>query len=243
MNPGLHFYRQPGEVAAIGFDLDDTLYDNGPLLQQAEAALLAYLAEHFPASRGWDHQHWLTLRQQLAANDPGLAEDITAARHQCLRLGLRQAGYAADRADAGAEAAMAVFLHWRNRITLPASLHVLLTRLAAQRPLFVISNGNADITALGLAQYFQFALHAGPQWPMKPARAMFDHAQQRLALPAAQILYVGDHPRADVLGATRAGWQSAWVNPGQQPLVHRHNPLQLPTCELRDIYALRHWLG
>ena len=38
----MHFYRRWQPVAAISFDLDDTLYDNGPAIVRAEQWMLGH---------------------------------------------------------------------------------------------------------------------------------------------------------------------------------------------------------
>ena len=231
-------YRRLTAPRAIGFDLDDTLYDNRPVLERAEAELLAWLHQHYPASQAWAFGDWLAQRQRLVAADPRLLHDISRARQLSLAQGLRQLGYPAATAEQGARDAMACFLTWRNKVDIAPEVHQLLAQLAERWPLFVISNGNADINALGLADYFQFALHAGDNTLMKPASDLFDRAKDRLALPDDRVLFVGDHPVADIIGANRAGWHSAWINPAQNKIQHRHRHLQLPSLEMAKVEAL-----
>lgn len=234
----LRCYRRFNPPRAIGFDLDDTLYDNTPVLRQADLALGKFLAKHYPDAGQWSVEQWNELRLYCVSQDPGLAHDISDARHVSLEYGLRNAGYSHDDARQGARDAMEVFLQWRSRANIPPSTHALLEQLSKKCALFVISNGNANITDLGIEHHFQFALHAARHQPMKPAADLFSQAQQRLALPAREILYVGDHPVADVIGANRAGWHSAWLNTSQKQLQHRKKPLQLPTLEISSLEDL-----
>lgn len=46
----------------------------------------------------------------------------------------------------------------------------------------------------------------------KPAPEPFWDMANRLQLPPEEILYVGDNPRNDIMGARRAGMQTAWLN-------------------------------
>jgi len=47
---------------------------------------------------------------------------------------------------------------------------------------------------------------------IKPDPAIFWHLTDRLGAPPQRVLYAGDGPIPDVLGAARAGLRSAWVN-------------------------------
>ena len=49
----------------------------------------------------------------------------------------------------------------------------------------------------------------------KPSKAFFRQACQRLNLPPADVLMIGDDLRADALGAKRAGLRSALVRTGK----------------------------
>ena len=42
----MQFFRPINHVDAMTFDLDDTLYDNEPIIRQAEQALQAHMAKH-----------------------------------------------------------------------------------------------------------------------------------------------------------------------------------------------------
>ena len=51
----MQFYRRWQPVAAISFDLDDTLYDNGPAIARAEQWMLAVSYTHL---KYWVSQRW-----------------------------------------------------------------------------------------------------------------------------------------------------------------------------------------
>ncbi len=229
-------YRQP---QAIGFDLDDTLYDNKPVLEQAESKLLCFLHENFPKSTQYGFKDWLDLRNRVISLKPGLINDTSASRLAALRLGLQTLGYDQEIAQDGALAAFNEFIYWRNNVKISDDIHQLLRELKQYFTLFVISNGNANITSLGIETYFEFALHPSEKVAMKPDNSLFELAEQRLQLPSHRISYVGDHPVSDVVGANNAGWQSIWLNEKQSHLNHYKKPLQLPAIELTSIEQLR----
>jgi HAD superfamily hydrolase (TIGR01509 family) len=47
----------------------------------------------------------------------------------------------------------------------------------------------------------------------KPSREFYDYILQDLGLQAADLVMVGDHFEADVLGANRVGIPAIWLNP------------------------------
>jgi len=233
-------YKNYHKPLAIGFDLDDTLYDNQPVLAQAEQKLQAFLHHHFPKSQQYTLGDWLALRNHAISLEPSLVNDTSASRLVALELGLNRLGYSDREAKDGAISAFSEFYDWRNTIAIDQQTHQLLQLLSSHFRLFVISNGNADVSRLGLEHYFEFALHPSPEIAMKPASTLFELAQQRLNIPAHLISYVGDHPISDISGANNVGWQSIWLNQGDGNFDHYKKSLQLPTLELTSLGELEH---
>lgn len=232
-------YRPLGPIAAISFDLDDTLYDNGPIIQRAEQRLNDWLAERVKL-RDDSYQYFQGWRQRVIQEDPALAHDTTACRHRALARGLTALGV--SQAEVLADAAMGHFLEWRSECALAPEVHQLLAQLATRRPLVAISNGNADIDRLGLGPYFKAAFHAGGSRRMKPAPDLFLAAAQHLKLTPKAILHIGDHLREDIEGALGAGFQAAWYNPQGLAIKDQHKGKLLPHFEFQTLASLRQLL-
>lgn len=225
----IQFHRRLRPVKAISFDLDDTLYDNRPVMARAEQALVTYLHHHFPQTQAIDLQQWRSIRDTLAHQDVGLAGNMSALRMATLEHGLRQAGVDGAAATRGRDDAMAHFLRFRNQIEIAPEVHQMLTSLAARFPLIAISNGNADIHQIGLQDYFTSAWQPSAQLRGKPTTDMFLAAQQELGFKPAELLHIGDHPISDVQSAARFGAQSVWLNASGLPDA---NLTWLPTVTL-----------
>jgi putative hydrolase of the HAD superfamily len=238
----MQFYRAFKRPQAIGFDLDDTLYDNRPVLINAEHALHTFLLANFPKTTALSIKNWMSLRTNLILKQPSLKHDVSLARLKALNAGLLASGYSQQDSKIGSERALEHFLVWRNKIVITPEIHSLLNDLSKQYTLFAISNGNADVQQLSLDKYFDFALRPSLTVPMKPAAALFQQAQHRLNLSGSTILYVGDHPVSDIVGSNNVGWQSAWFNPNKLSLNHYKKPLQLPIFEFNTIGELRYLL-
>lgn len=213
----MQFYRRWQPVAAISFDLDDTLYDNGPAIARAEQWMLSHLRSEYLATAMLDKPRWLELKRTLLLARPELRQDVSLARRQGIREALVQGGMAPALAEQEAARVFAGFLAERSKIEVSEQTHELLARLAARYPLAVITNGNLDLVQAGLSDYFTLVCKAGAGARMKPAPDMFVQVQQALGLAPDRILHVGDHPETDVLGARLHGFRAAWLNDRGQP--------------------------
>ncbi|MFD0912479.1 HAD family hydrolase [Methylophilus luteus] len=90
------------------------------------------------------------------------------------------------------------------------ALHVLETLKARQIKVGILSNGRSDlqravITALGFDRLVAAIVISEEVGVRKPQRAIFDIALEQLAVNAAETIFVGDDPVADVEGALQAG--------------------------------------
>jgi 2-haloalkanoic acid dehalogenase type II len=196
-------------VRAIAFDLDNTLWDVEPVLARAEARLFAWLQTHYPRiTARLSLEDMKRAREGLARREPHNAHDFTYLRTAALAAHAREHGYE----ERIAERAFEVFLAARCEVTLFPDVPPGLARLKSRYALASLSNGNADLARIGLNHLFSLSLNARPIGAAKPARRCFERLAQELALEPAQVLYVGDDPRLDVLAARAAGLQTAWMN-------------------------------
>ncbi|RUO32663.1 HAD-IA family hydrolase [Aliidiomarina sanyensis] len=232
-----HFHRRLRPFSLISFDLDDTLYDNGPVILNAEQQLADYIARAWPEVSDMDAAAWRQLRDHVAKEDAALASDMTALRLATLIRGLRQRGVLERRARSLAEEGMEQFLVARNDVTIDPKVIALLDQLAAHYPLVAVSNGNADIHRLGLSDYFIAAYHPGHGRRGKPFTDLFVAAAEGAKLTAPdQLLHIGDHPVSDVQGALNFGAQSIWYVP--EPASLSQHPTRLPEARVSELTAL-----
>ena len=214
----MQFFRSINKVAAMTFDLDDTLYNNEPIIRRAEQALQAHIAEHHREAAKLSAHDWLQLKRAAIAKDTRLASDMGQLRRVVLTAAL--SGTPANQLSLAPAADLALrsavedcfncFYDARSDFTLADNVHNTLDKLSQRIPLVGITNGNANTQKVGLDSYFQNILHASIERPMKPAVSMFNEAALLLKVEPAHILHVGDNIIKDVLGAVNAGYQSAW---------------------------------
>jgi putative hydrolase of the HAD superfamily len=208
-------------IQLITFDLDDTLWDVAPVMRGAEATLRDWLGRNAPRLGDFTTEALWAIRERLLQADPGLKHRLSALRRQILFSALKQAGYPPAEAKELAEAGFTVFLEARHAVELFPEVHPTLELLANRYTLGVLTNGNADVSRLGLADYFRFSLCAEELGIGKPDPHPFREALKRGGVEAANAVHVGDHPSDDIGGAQRAGMRAIWFNPGgiewQQP--------------------------
>ena len=234
----MRFYRPLGHISALTFDLDDTLYDNRPVIRRTEQESLAFIRDYHPALSALESSDFQQLRQALRQAEPDIYHDVTEWRRRALELGMLNAGLSADEARAGADAAMEHFAKWRSAIDVPQETHDTLAALAKKWPLVAITNGNAQPALCGLDGYFSFVLRAGPDGRAKPFHDMYHLAAERLNLPLGEILHVGDDLTTDVAGAIRCGVQACWINPYGADLMQADDARLLPHIEISRLASL-----
>ena len=82
--------------------------------------------------------------------------------------------------------------------------------------LAVISNWDTrlkpTLKSVGLHDYFEVITVSGEHGHNKPAREIFDATAAALALPASEILHIGDSHREDFLGARNAGFHAVHLD-------------------------------
>ncbi len=111
---------------------------------------------------------------------------------------------------------------------LPAPHARAIEQLAIMRPVSVLSNLWAPpalwhelLARDGFRQNFRHLLFSSEGAPIKPHADFFGRAVRELGSPAADILYVGDSYRCDVMGALGVGMDVVWLQ-GDQALVEPH---------------------
>ena len=208
----MEFFRRLGAVRAISFDLDDTLYDNRPVIEHAEQWMVAHMRDRYLETAMYDRSWWHRLKLELQRQQPALVDDVSLCRRVLLQRGLMEGGMAEAMARQEAESVFAQVLEVRSQIAVPDTTRRILSALAQKYPLVVITNGNVLLERLGLEGQFQHVLKAGGGFRMKPAPDLFSDMARRLQLAPQQILHVGDDVTTDVAGAVHNGYRSAWLN-------------------------------
>lgn len=114
-----------------------------------------------------------------------------------------------------------------------------LDKLKGKYKLLLLTNGSPDLQNTKLeitpeiAPYFDYILISGAFGRGKPDPSIFEHALEVMSIEKDEAIMVGDNLMTDILGASRAGIKSVWIN--------RHNKERnevIPDYEIHHLEEL-----
>lgn len=226
-------------IKAVLFDLDDTLWPIVPVIKRAETVLHDWLTIHAPAvAQIVTIESMRERRQELMATDPVYQIDLQALRHAVLTEAFIHAGQDVTIV----EKAMEVFSRARNQVTPFSDVLPTLTSLQPKVALGTISNGMADLHAIGIAHFFQTSIAAYHFGSAKPDPSIFLAACEKLDVAPEEAVYVGDDPLLDVAGARNAGLRSIWMNRLALDPARRLPSHAQPDAICATLHEVRQWL-
>lgn len=244
---------------ALTFDLDDTLWDNRPVMERAEQGHYDWLDDALAVwlddtivdqalrqlgryGERFTREQYVERRLAMAKRHPLRRGDFTWLRERALIELLEEFGLPRSAAFVWAAAAMERFLTLRHELTPYAEVTELLDALRPRYGLAAITNGNADLKRLELASHFPVMIAAGELLAPKPDARPFLAALSRLGSTPSRAMHVGDSWQEDALPALRLGMRVAWID------KHDERPAELPAgvyrlAHIRELPALLERLG
>lgn len=212
-------------IKVLAFDLDDTLWDMRPTLIQAEKVLADWLSSNCSQLQ-YDVVSMRQFREQILSTEPSLVADLSLLRKRVIRQALEISGYSPEDACKYSNEAFDVFFEARNNVIFFDGVIESLERLVHSYTLGSLTNGNADIKRLGLADYFSFAFSAADVGSPKPAPDLFRAAVKHTGVEPGEMIYIGDHPLLDMDPASQFGLNTIWVNREEKAFSGKHRPDQ-----------------
>ncbi|MYB76269.1 MAG: HAD family hydrolase [Chloroflexi bacterium] len=213
-------------IRGIVFDLDGTLLDH-------DGAELAALSKLYPTLLDGDSgpRRWLPFRDFAAvwhdAAERGwqryVAGELSFAAQRTWRV--QQVMALQDEAGDGRQPltkqevddifARYLTLYEESWSLYPDTLPCL--EALSAYPLGMITNGDGaqqrqKLEQMGIAERFDSVVVSGDVGFAKPQREIFDRGAEELGLAPNELLFIGDNPENDVLGAMQAGWHAIWLN-------------------------------
>lgn len=162
---------------------------------------------------------------------------VPGYRKEAWTRGLKALGI--DEPEFGAELAERFPAERRNSPFVYDETFNVLDELKGKYQLLLLTNGSPDLqnTKLGitpeLVPYFDHIVISGAFGRGKPDPSIFEHALTLMSLHKDEVLMVGDNLMTDILGASRVGIKSVWIN--------RHDKERnevIPTYEITHLEEL-----
>jgi FMN hydrolase / 5-amino-6-(5-phospho-D-ribitylamino)uracil phosphatase len=228
-------------IRAITLDLDDTLWPFAPIGVRIERVMDDWLREHSPrTAEKFPIPQMRVLREQVFDAHPHLLHDMSALRRITIEHAFVESGEPPERVSALIDPAYDAFSAERNRVEYYPDALEALQRISARLPVFALSNGNADLEQIGIAHLFVGQLGAREHGAAKPEPSIFLAACDRLGCAPHEVLHVGDHVDADVVGAARAGLRTVWLQREDMREDQPHWPHDdiVPDLIVHDLTAL-----
>jgi putative hydrolase of the HAD superfamily len=191
-------------LRAIGFDLDNTLYDQAQHMRSFFAVAAEEIAQRCGVDRTAAETAFVDVWMLRTSFYPRLFDEALE------RLGID------DRQVV--RSLVSRFHDHRPPLTLFPGVREMLGRLRSRASLFVITDGNeqmqrAKLEALELTSAVDEIVCTGAlgkEWA-KPATRAFEAVLARFGGSPIEYLYVGDNPACDFHGARRVGMRTARV--------------------------------
>ncbi len=129
--------------------------------------------------------------------------------------------------------------HKLAQATAHPEAHEVLGAVRSRYRVALLSNADDDFLGECLQRNnlsFDLVVTSETARALKPDPAIFLHLVQALGLEPSDVVYVGDNPLPDILGAKRAGLRAVWLD-----RFGRRRPRRIPPPDLK-IKSLRHLL-
>jgi putative hydrolase of the HAD superfamily len=202
----------------IGFDLFGTLVlqERFSFEQCIDALYTSLRGNGFPLEKETFVQTYRQVNRRLM--DQATADGRETQNRLWVAGALQTLGHAVEPEDGRVEQAIEAYFEpfIRSCQLIPGTPEMLAT-LAGQYRLGLVSNFTHPPTVeqilarVGLERFFDEILISGRLGVRKPHPAIFAELTRRLALAPAEIVFVGDELRSDIVGAREAGMRTVWM--------------------------------
>lgn len=207
--------------------------------------VLPHLRESF---EGWNHdeayiEHYYAVTMEIAAERERHGTEVTCLERfvrTLNRIGLPSLLELAELAEMMRRTHMKAV---REVTSTPAANADAVRRMARHYRMALLSNfddsqtGREIVQDSGVGDLFELVIISADLAMRKPNPAIFHHLLREMKLRPEEVLFVGDTPLEDVLGAQRAGIPIAWLSHGRTELPPAVNPPDIIVETLADLPA------
>lgn len=205
-------------IKAVGFDLDDTLYNRNDLYEQ-----VFNMMEEEVVKTDVDFVEFNTVFEKHSQNEYELfmdgEQDRDTYRIQRVIKAYRDFGY--DITEADAEEFQKNYIKSQESLKFQeGALELIETLLDKDFTIFLLTNGpgagqRKKIETLKALDWFDDDhIFISDELDLtKPDIEIFNYIEDKLQLKGEEILYIGDDLENDILGSHKANWHSIYLNP------------------------------
>lgn len=193
------------KIKVISFDLDNTLYDNTPVILLAEQKSQAYLQAEFEKQHlKFSYQSFIDYRNELVYSENNLSPDQPSQYQNLSYLRqqvLQKCCSSLQDCNRIAEQSFEIFLKYRNSITIDKKIESMLEQLNQKFLLVSVSNGNCDASNLSINHLFKQHYSPVQGFRAKPHPQMLAQVLLDFEIRCDQLLHVGDQIDSDAAAA------------------------------------------
>lgn len=216
------------KISAIGFDLDDTLYDRQLIYRKA----LEYFEETIKPV-GVPFEEFIDVFEEKSqASYRQFIRGLKSEKdYKIERIQNTYHYFSKEISKKEATVFQALYNYMTDDIQLRPYFPAIFDFLNDQDiPIFILTNGAAfsqqkKINQLQLKSEFdiQHFFISGELGYSKPDIEIFNLVSEALNIEGSEILYIGDHYQNDVTGASLAGWQTIYfdINDDSRQTTHK----------------------
>ena len=214
-------------IKLISFDLDDTLYDNEPVIKLAEQKSQAFLQSAFEKQQQrFDYQLFLQYRHELLLSENKKGDEQTYQYENMSILRQQVLSKCCQSLSDGeriAQQAFEIFIKYRNQVVIEPEIDSMLSQLNQKYLLVSVTNGNCQAEKLSIGKLFGKNYSPEQGYRAKPHPQMLNQIFKDFDLHPSQVLHIGDQADSDGGAAQRAGCEFHLFAPFSQGAALRIN--------------------
>ena len=201
------------KIKLITFDLDDTVWPNHKVIVDAEKALWNFLINKVPQVKDdLTEENINRIRVELVEKDTSLKFNLTEFRKKVVKELLLRIGLDENEAIYYSNESFNEFFKARNKVQLYKDAKTILERLHRKVTIGSLSNGNADLSIIGIKTFFDFSISSKDVGSNKPSPPHFLKALELAECKPGEAIHIGDCPVNDVGGARNCNINTIWFN-------------------------------
>ena len=201
------------KIKLITLDLDDTVWPNKKVILSAEKSMWSFIFGKFPQIKDKIPDDGIEkIKLKLVEEKPELKFDLTQFRKEVLKEILLKIDLDESSSIYYSNEGFNEFFKIRNKVQLYKDAKVILERLSRKTNFISLSNGNADLSLVGIKQFFLAAVSSKDVGSNKPSPGHFLRAIEIAKCKPEEALHIGDCPINDIGGARNCNFSTIWFN-------------------------------